>query len=81
MNVQDGYSANLYNLNKLLDSLDASRTLVTTWNISTAVWASAVVLLQPSHTPREIHLSLTLAPRETEQLGNQQGQAESYLQM
>jgi len=55
--------------------------LATSWSIPTALWVFALVLFQPSRTRLETHLSLTLATREIEQLGNQQGQAESYLQM
>lgn len=62
-------------------TLGARRMLVTNWSIPTAPWLFAALLFQPSRTPLETHLSLTLATREIEQLGNQQGQVESYLQM
>lgn len=55
--------------------------MLTSWNILPALWAFAGALFQPSRAPLETHLSLTRATREIEQLGNQQGQAESYLQM
>lgn len=80
--VQGGYAENLYDLNELPDSLGTRRILLlTNWNILPALWEFAGALFQPSSTPLETHLSLTRATREIKQLGNQQGQAESYLQM
>lgn len=73
---------NIYDLNELPGSLGIRRILLlTNRNILPALWVFAGVLFQPPRAPLETHLSLTRAAREIEQLGNQQGQAESYLQM